>query len=108
MLDWTAPASGAALAAAPGAVQLRFIMALTHGAGGTVNSPDLLAARDAALRLRGGVALLTQPYRVRGARAPGNADRQDEAWTDLMAWLLSPDSPASPATPLPARPATPL
>ncbi len=94
MLDWTAPTGGAALAATPGAVQPRFIMALTHGAGGTVNSPDLLAARDAALRLGGGVALITQPYRVRGARAPGNADRQDEAWTDLMAWLRSAASPA--------------
>ena len=94
MLDWTAPTGGPALPPTPGAVQLRFIMALTHGAGGTVNSPDLLAARDAALRLGGGVALITQPYRVRGARAPGNADRQDEAWTDLMAWLLSPASPA--------------
>jgi predicted alpha/beta-hydrolase family hydrolase len=107
MLDWTAPTGGAALAPAPGAVQLRFIMALTHGAGGTINSPDLLAARDAALRLGGGVALITQPYRVRGARAPGNADRQDEAWTDLMAWLRSPDSPASPATPQPDIPPAP-
>ncbi len=60
LLDWTAPA------VAP----VTFVMALTHGAGGTTNAPDLHAARDAAVQLGGGVALVTQPYRVRGARAP--------------------------------------
>ena len=83
-VDWTAPDSGA----------VSFIMALTHGAGGTVGSADLLAARDAAFTLGGGVALITQPYRVRGARVPGHSGRQDEAWTDLMTWLHSPSSPA--------------
>jgi len=64
-----------------------FLLALTHGAGGTVAAPDLRAARDAALRLRGAVALITQPYRVRGARAPGSAARQDEAWQEIIASL---------------------
>ena len=83
-VDWTAPASGPA----------SFVMALTHGAGGTAGSADLLAARDVAVAVGGGVALVTQPYRVRGARTPGNADRQDEAWIELMAWLRSPSGPA--------------
>ena len=77
-LDWTAPSGEAS-----------FVMALTHGAGGTVGTPDLLAARDAAVRLGGGVALVTQPYRARGARAPGSAERQDEGWIELMSWLRS-------------------
>jgi uncharacterized protein len=64
-----------------------FLLALTHGAGGTVAAPDLRAARDAALRLGGAVALITQPYRVRGARAPGSAARQDEAWQEIIASL---------------------
>ena len=84
-VDWTAPDSCA----------VSFVMALTHGAGGAVGSADLLAARDAALTLGGGVALITQPYRVRGARAPGHPGRQDEAWTDLMTWLRSPSGPAA-------------
>ena len=50
-------------------------------------APDLRAARDAALRLGGAVALITQPYRVRGARAPGSAARQDEAWQEIIASL---------------------
>jgi uncharacterized protein len=72
----------------PGApVTPSFLLALTHGAGGTVTAPDLQAARDAALRLGGAVALITQPYRVRGARAPGSAARQDEAWQEIIASL---------------------
>ncbi len=64
-----------------------FLLALTHGAGGTVDAPDLVAARDAALRLGGAVAMITQPYRLRGARAPGSAARQDEAWREIIAFL---------------------
>jgi hypothetical protein len=64
-----------------------FLLALTHGAGGTVAAPDLLAVRDVALRLGGAVALITQPYRVRGARAPANAGRQDEAWQEIIGSL---------------------
>jgi uncharacterized protein len=64
-----------------------FLLVLTHGAGGSVGAPDLLAVRDAALRAGGATALVTQPYRVRGARAPGSADRQDEAWREIIAFL---------------------
>jgi predicted alpha/beta-hydrolase family hydrolase len=71
--------------AGPGAV--RFLLVLTHGAGGSAGSADLLAARDAALGLGGLVARVTQPYRVKGARAPGAADRQDAAWVEIVAAL---------------------
>ncbi len=64
-----------------------FLLALTHGAGGSAGAPDLLAVRDAALLAGGAVALITQPYRVRGARAPGPAVRQDEAWREIIAFL---------------------
>ncbi len=72
-----------------------FLLVLTHGAGGTVGAPDLLAARDAALQLGGLVARVTQPYRVRGARAPGSAVRQDAAWVEIVAALreLAPGAP---------------
>jgi uncharacterized protein len=73
----------------------RFLLALTHGAGGTVETPDLLAVREAGLQLGGMVARVTQPYRVRGARAPGSAVRQDAAWVELLAALRkrAPDVP---------------
>jgi predicted alpha/beta-hydrolase family hydrolase len=66
---------------------VRFLLVLTHGAGGSAGSPDLLAVRDVALGLGGLVARVTQPYRVRGARAPGSADRQDAAWIEIAAAL---------------------
>jgi predicted alpha/beta-hydrolase family hydrolase len=73
----------------------RFLLALTHGAGGSVEAPDLLVVRDAALRLGGMVARVTQPYRVSGARAPGSAARQDAAWVEIVIALrgLAPGVP---------------
>src|SRR5438552_18871573 len=74
----------------------RFLLVLTHGAGGAVAAPDLLAARDAALQLGGLVARVTQPYQVRGARAPGSPAGQDAAWTQVVAALR----PLAPGVPL--------
>jgi uncharacterized protein len=65
----------------------RFLMVLTHGAGGGVGSPDLLAAAAAAGSLGGAVARVLQPYRVRGARAPGSPGPQDEAWLEVIGAL---------------------
>jgi uncharacterized protein len=67
----------------------RFLLVLTHGAGGSADSADVLAVRDAALGLGGLAARVTQPYRVRGARAPGSAIRQDAAWTEIVAALAA-------------------
>jgi uncharacterized protein len=64
-----------------------FWLALTHGAGGGVDSADLLAAAQAAAALNGAVARVLQPYRVRGARAPGSPDRQDAAWLEVIGQL---------------------
>ncbi|HEY6492063.1 MAG TPA: alpha/beta family hydrolase [Trebonia sp.] len=61
-----------------------FLAVLTHGAGGTPDTADVLAVRDAARKLGAATALVTQPYRVRGARAPGSAAKQDAAWTELV------------------------
>jgi predicted alpha/beta-hydrolase family hydrolase len=73
--------------AEPGAA--RFLLVLTHGAGGSADSPDLLAVRDAGLGLGGLVARVTQPYRIKGARAPGSAVRQDAAWIEIIAALTA-------------------
>jgi predicted alpha/beta-hydrolase family hydrolase len=64
-----------------------FLLVLTHGAGADPGSPDLLAVAGAALGLGGVVALVTQPYRVKGHRAPGSTDRQDAAWIEVIAAL---------------------
>ena len=88
--------SGAAQAELDGdGTATRFLLVLTHGAGGSAGSPDLLAARDAARPLGGLVARVTQPYRVRGARAPGSPARQDAAWAEIVAALreLAPGVP---------------
>jgi predicted alpha/beta-hydrolase family hydrolase len=62
----------------------RFLIAATHGAGGSPDTADILAVRDAARALGAATALVTQPYRVRGGRAPGSASRQDAAWVELI------------------------
>jgi predicted alpha/beta-hydrolase family hydrolase len=72
-----------------------FLIVLTHGAGGGVASKDLLAVRDACLGLGGVVARVLQPYRVRGARAPGAPGPQDAAWLDIVAKLCA-ESPGLP------------
>jgi len=64
-----------------------FLLVLTHGAGGTPDSPDVLAVRDAGRALGAVTALVTQPYRVRGGRAPGSAVKQDAAWAELVGVL---------------------
>ena len=58
-----------------------------HGAGGGVGAPDIQAAQRAALDAGWAVALVEQPYRVAGRRAPPPAPHLDEAWTAVVARL---------------------
>jgi hypothetical protein len=53
---------------------------LGHGAGGGVGAPDLVAATRAATAAGVHVALVEQPYRVAGRRAPAPAHQLDTAW----------------------------
>ncbi len=53
---------------------------LGHGAGGGVGAPDLVAATRAAGAAGVHVALVEQPYRVAGRRAPAPAGQLDTAW----------------------------
>ena len=62
-------------------------LVLGHGAGGGVESPDLVAARDAALGAGVSVVLVEQPYRVAGRRSPAPAHQLDTAWTSVLAQL---------------------
>lgn len=90
-------------AAGPGRVEVTlpdrepaFLLVLTHGAGGTPDTPDVLAVRDAGLALGAVTAQVTQPYVVRGARAPGSAAKQDAAWAGIITALRA----AHPGLPL--------
>jgi predicted alpha/beta-hydrolase family hydrolase len=60
------------------------LLVLGHGAGGSVGAPDLVAVRDAVVGLGGAVALVTQPYRVAGRRAPAPAGQLDTAWVTAV------------------------
>ncbi len=61
---------------------------LGHGAGGGVGAPDLVAASEAAVAEAVSVALVEQPYRVAGRRAPAAAAQLDAAWVAVVSALL--------------------
>ncbi|GAA3843927.1 alpha/beta hydrolase [Saccharothrix violaceirubra] len=53
---------------------------LGHGAGGGIDAADLVVATRAAVDVGVHVALVEQPYRVAGRRAPAPAKQLDAAW----------------------------
>jgi len=67
----------------------RAALVLGHGAGGGVEAPDIVAAKDAALAERLTVALVEQPYRVAGRRSPAPAKQLDAAWTAVVEQLMA-------------------
>jgi predicted alpha/beta-hydrolase family hydrolase len=62
-------------------------LVLGHGAGGGVQSPDLVGATQAARSAGLSVALVEQPYRVAGRRTPSPANRLDAAWIAVVSQL---------------------
>ena len=62
----------------------RGALVLGHGAGGGVSSRDLQTAARIAQAEAFGVALVEQPYRVAGRRAPAPAAQVDRAWARLI------------------------
>jgi predicted alpha/beta-hydrolase family hydrolase len=64
-------------------------LVLGHGAGAGIDGPDLVAATEAAVGAGFSVALVEQPYRVAGKRAPATAKRLDEAWIAVVGHLRS-------------------
>lgn len=65
----------------------RGALVLGHEAGGGVNAPDLTATAAVALHAGIDVALVEQPYRVAGRRAPAPASQLDAAWLTVIARL---------------------
>jgi uncharacterized protein len=70
----------------------RAAVVLGHGAGGGVESPDLVGAAKAANEAGLSVALVEQPYRVAGRRSPAPARQLDEDWLAVVPQLF-PDLP---------------
>ena len=62
-------------------------LVLGHGAGGGVQSPDLVGATQAARSAGLSVALVEQPYRVAGRRTPSPANQLDAAWIAVVSQL---------------------
>lgn len=60
---------------------------LGHGAGGDTDAPDLVATTRAVTAAGVHVALVEQPYRLAGRRAPAPARQLDEAWLTVAAYL---------------------
>lgn len=62
-------------------------LVLGHGAGGGIQSPDLVGATQAARSAGVTVALVEQPYRVAGRRTPAPAKQLDAAWISVVSQL---------------------
>ena len=65
----------------------RAALVLGHGAQVGVESRDLVAAKEVAQAENVSVALVEQPYRVAGRRAPAPPARLDAAWTAVVGQL---------------------
>lgn len=63
------------------------LLLLGHGAGGGVDAPDLQAVVAAVAGPKWTVALVEQPYRVAGRRAPAPAASLDRAFVAVVAAL---------------------
>jgi predicted alpha/beta-hydrolase family hydrolase len=77
------------------AIDAHGLLVLGHGAGGSVDAPDLLVARDAALSVGVSVARVTQPYRVAGRRGMPPHPTLERPWLEAAAELarLHPNLP---------------
>ncbi|WP_086828412.1 alpha/beta family hydrolase [Allokutzneria sp. NRRL B-24872] len=71
------------------APEARAALLLGHGAGGGIGAPDLVAVTRAATEAGLDVALIEQPYRVAGRRAPAPAKQLDAAWLAVAEHLGS-------------------
>jgi uncharacterized protein len=65
----------------------RAALVLGHGAGGSIDSADLVAATEAALAQRVTVVRVEQPYLVAGRRSAAPAPQLDTAWKAVVEQL---------------------
>ncbi|MDT5041836.1 MAG: uncharacterized protein QOE51_2821 [Actinoplanes sp.] len=72
------------------------VLILGHGAGGGIDAPDLITVHDTAVAVGIWVALVTQPYRLAGRRAPAPANQLDEAWTAVVTQVIGTERTGGP------------
>ncbi|MBJ7470694.1 MAG: alpha/beta hydrolase [Solirubrobacteraceae bacterium] len=65
----------------------RGTLVLGHGAGGSVEAPDLQAVTAGVVALGVDVVLVEQPYRVAGRRSAAPAKQLDVAWVAVLEQL---------------------
>jgi uncharacterized protein len=78
------------------------LLVLGHGAGGSIDAPDLVAVAVAARTAGLAVGRVRQPYSLAGRRAPAPAGQLDAAWTtvvEALVELLRMDQPRQPGLP---------
>ena len=71
----------------------RAALILGHGANGSINSADLVAATEAAVAHHVTVVLVEQPYLVAGRRSAAPAPQLDTAWKAVIEQLPLNDLP---------------
>ena len=64
-------------------------LVLGHGAGGGIEAPDLVVARDVAIENGLSVVRVLQPYRVAGRKSVAPVKQLDAAWLAVVAALRS-------------------
>jgi predicted alpha/beta-hydrolase family hydrolase len=62
-------------------------LVLSHGAGGGIETADLVGATEAAYAAGLIVALIEQPFRVAGRRSPAPTSQLDATWTLVVSQL---------------------
>jgi uncharacterized protein len=78
------------------AEKARAALVLGHGAGGGVESRDLVVTTKVALEQGVSVALFEQPYRIAGRRSPAPARQLDAAWVAAVEHLQANELSGSP------------
>jgi uncharacterized protein len=78
---------GPARATLSEAKNARAALVLGHGANGSIDSADLVAATEAALAHKVTVVRVEQPYLVAGRRSAAPAPQLDTAWTAVVEQL---------------------
>lgn len=63
------------------------VVVLGHGAGPSISTVDLLAARDGALQVGFAAAIIEQPWLVAGGRVAARPPVLDSAWVPILAAL---------------------
>jgi hypothetical protein len=85
--DYDTPLGPARAHVTAGTGATRGTLVLGHGAGGGVESMDLVAVTDEASGAGWRVIRIEQPWRVAGKRIAPAPARLDEAWTAVLAHL---------------------